>query len=510
MHFKFKLHTIRQFIDRLINNQAITQSTIERNRFSLFGDILDWMLAPLLIIWPILIAVLYAASQNVAQQPFDHNLETSVRVLASQIDYDHGQVSINLPLTALQILRADKDDTVYLQVYVQNQKQYLMGDTQLPRPNEDEIVPAGQVRFRNVIYDQQEIRVAYTHIYFDHPRGQKIVLVQVAETLQKRADLASQIIRGVIVPQIIMLPLTVLLVWLGLRKGIAPLRSLRKQLAQRQQDDTSQIPLDNTPDELRELIGDFNQLLTRQHDSIERQQRFVADASHQLRTPLAGLKTQAELALDEEDASQLKSSLQQIVTSSERAAHMISQLLNLAKSENNILQESDFTTVDLEAIARNVLRDLFAKAMHKQLDLGLEATGNAVIVKGHATLLYEMLMNLVDNAINYTPIHGIITIAITIQYPNVLLSVQDNGLGIAIHERNRIFERFYRVLGHQADGSGLGLAIVREIIQQHQGSISIRFNPDCTSVDRPGTCMDVLLPLYHAAQLTTHDLLDDF
>ena len=326
-------------------------------------------------------------------------------------------------------------------------------------------------------------------------------LVQVAETLEKRSLLATEIVKGVMLPQFVILPLAVLLVWLALVQAIKPLNHLEERIRARSPDDLSPLDVETVPLEVTPLVSSVNDLLMRLKDSIATQKRFLADAAHQLKTPLAGLRMQADLAQREgANAEDLKQSLRQIGRSSIRATRTVNQLLALARAESSGTVISH-KPCDLAQLTMEVVRDFLPRAMDKQIDLGYEGAepGSAgVRIDGNPTLLTEMIRNLIDNAINYTPSSqakpGVITARVLVDpFSHVLvLQVEDNGTGIAPAERELVFQPFYRVLGTEADGSGLGLPIVREIARQHHATISM--DDTQAGPDPMGTCFTVRFP----------------
>ncbi|HEY4806007.1 MAG TPA: ATP-binding protein, partial [Paraburkholderia sp.] len=299
------------------------------------------------------------------------------------------------------------------------------------------------------------------------------------------------IIKGVILPQFVILPLAILLVWFGLSRGLAPLHALQSNIRMRRPDDLSPLEARRAPPEIEPLVTSFNDLLTRLEQNMELQKRFIADAAHQMKTPLAGLRTQAELALRQEAPAEVHRSLEQIATSSGHAARLVTQLLALARAENRMSGQI-FTPVDVADVARHAVRDWVQPALAKQMDLGYEGPEEGygrdgggeeggdeaparVEVDGNPVMLREMLSNLIDNAIRYTPAGGRITVRVR---PDpaagvVHLEVEDTGMGIPAAERERVIERFYRILGRDGEGSGLGLAIVREITTMHGGTLAI-------------------------------------
>ncbi|MDN3918943.1 sensor histidine kinase [Roseateles violae] len=477
-------------------------STNAGNR-SLFGEILDWMLAPLLLIWPISVALTWLVAQGIANRPYDRELGEMARSLGLQVAAEApvGRSAKNryaLAPEAAALLRADETDTVFYQV-LGLRGELLSGDAQLPVPSSDEdsaaIVP-WELRYRDDEVGNERVRVAYLWVAPENQiNGQagssKLMLVQVAETLGKRARLTNEIIKGVILPQFVILPLAVLLVWLALARGIAPLNELQRRIRSRDSSDLSPIDERRIPDEVAPLVRAINDLLGRLDQSIGAQKHFLADAAHQLKTPLAGLRTQAEFAQREIDEgrsqpAELKRSLQQIALSSQRAAHMVNQLLAMARAEDKE-HAARRSEVNIARIAMETVRDFVPRAFDKSLDLGYEgpdAEHSTLRVLGHPLLIRELIRNLVDNALLYTPPRGTVTVRVVEDpFGQVsVLQVEDSGPGIPESERDKVFQPFYRALGTNTDGSGLGLAIVREIAHQHEAEITL----DDARQRRPG------------------------
>jgi two-component system, OmpR family, sensor histidine kinase TctE len=468
----------------------------QREQRSLFGEILDWMLTPLLLLWPISLVLTWLVAQGIAGKPFDRALEYNVGALAQLITVKHNRAQFALPLPARELLRADDSDTVYYQVLGSN-GEFLSGERNLPLPSEDEKVPPGEVRMREAEFQGNQLKVAYMWVRLEAPQ-MRPALVQVAETMDKRSVLATEIVKGVMLPQFVVLPLAVLLVWLALVQAIKPLNRLEERIRARDPDDLSPLDVEAVPLEVVPLVSSVNDLLMRLKDSIATQKRFLADAAHQLKTPLAGLRMQADLAQREGgSAEDLKQSLRQIGRSSIRATHTVNQLLALARAESSssVLSRQP---CDFARLAMDVIRDCVPRAMDKSIDVGYEGAepnSDGVTVIGNPTLLKEMIRNLVDNAINYTPSSpekpGVITARVLIDpFSRVLvLQVEDSGPGIALAERELVFQPFYRALGTEADGSGLGLPIVLEIARQHHATVTVEDSkPGHTP---PGACFTV-------------------
>jgi two-component system sensor histidine kinase TctE len=231
----------------------------------------------------------------------------------------------------------------------------------------------------------------------------------------------------------------------------------------------------------------MNDLLQRLSSNVEAQKRFVADAAHQMKTPLAGIRTQAELALRNASPEDMEASLRQLISGAERATRLVNQLLALARAEDPRNPSNLHSDIDLQAIAQEQTQNWVHEAMSRDIDLGLEGEDDPVMIRGNALLLAELLNNLIDNALRYTPRGGTVTVRVRVTATQAILEVEDSGPGIPEAERELVFDRFYRVLGTATDGSGLGLAIVREIAQQHGAAITVTGNSQPGLGDSPGT-----------------------
>ncbi|CAN7592636.1 sensor histidine kinase [Rhizobacter sp. LjRoot28] len=453
------------------------------------------MLAPLLLLWPMSVVLTWLVAQGIANKPFDRELGDKARLLSQHLTVQtwadgEPHLVFSLPADATELLHADESDTLFYQV-VGPHGEFLGGDRMLPAPPESQESPApGVLYFRDEEMNGEPVRVAFVRVRVPQPGTGTATapLVQVAETLGKRSRLATEIIKGVMLPQFVILPVAVLLVWLALARGIAPLNELQQRIRRRESHDLSPIDEREAPEEVSPLVRAINDLLARLDRSISAQKHFLADAAHQLKTPLAGLRTQAELAQREIDAGQvdpqaLKKSLQQIARSSQRAAHMVNQLLAMARAEN-AEQATQHPAVNMARLATEAVRDLVPRALDKRIDLGYEGPetdragprrSRGPLVRGQPVLLRELIRNLVDNALNYTPAGGTVTVRV-VDDPFgqvVVLQVEDSGPGIPVAEREKVFQPFYRALGTNVDGSGLGLAIVAEIAAQHQATIAL-------------------------------------
>src|SRR5574343_74704 len=431
------------------------------------------MPAPLLFVWPLSIAFTHYFANNVANYPYDQALRERVAAIARQVKLVDGKPQLSLPASARALLRAYETDSVYFHV-VTVEGRYLAGDKDLPSDSlkpDPEVVP-GEIYLREADFKGQDIRLAYTYLAEPNMDSAKWVVIEVGETTEKRSQLANKIVASVILPQFIIIPLPVMLVWFGLSRGLRPLTRLRRTIENREPEDLSPIATRRVPEELEPLVEAFNDMLERMKKNVGVQQRFVADAAHQLRTPLTGLKTQAQFAMRESDPEALHHALRQIAMGVDRAGRLVNQLLTLARTEGG---EATLTQqpLDLVVLAREVAEDWVMVALSRNIDLGFEAPRNAMI-QGNAFLLRELIKNLLDNALRYTPSGGHVTCRIVAGVDQVLLEVEDDGIGISEEQAELVFERFYRVDDATTAGSGLGLAIVQEVAMEYASRASLR------------------------------------
>jgi len=378
---------------------------------------------------------------------------------------------------------------------------HVDGDRDLPAPpkQDPELQDhrAGTVLFRNATLHGTPIRIAWTWVNLEEDKTlpPRPVLVQVGETLEKRAKLANEIIKGVILPQFIILPIVLALVWFALSRGLLPLRELQERIRARPSDDLSPIPPRQVPEEITPLVKSLNEMLERLKLSIDMQKRFIADAAHQMKTPLAGMRTQSELALRQTDQDEVHRSLEQLAKSSQAATRLVNQLLALARAENQPQAGTAMQPLELGEIARDTVHDWVQASFGAGIDLGYEPAAQEVPIAGNPVMLREMLSNLIDNALRYTPRGSAVTVRVRRTDELAMLEVEDNGPGIPAAERGHVFERFYRILGSNTEGSGLGLAIVREVAQQHGAEVDLFANPRATDPKLPGCLFRVSFPL---------------
>jgi two-component system sensor histidine kinase QseC len=292
-----------------------------------------------------------------------------------------------------------------------------------------------------------------------------------AERYDARNELGRRIAQDDLYIMLLTFPLSGLLIWIIIGRGLDSLDKVAKEVANRAPSHLEPVDLDEIPDEIKPVIDELNKLFFRLKEGFEREKRFAADAAHELRTPLAALKAQAQVALNTTDIKEKNLALQKLITSVNRSTHIVQQLLTMSRLVPEASGLYDEDEVNLERLTRDILAMLAPLAIEKQIDLEFKHDKEVPQIHGNATALGILIRNLVDNAIRYCNEHGQITVGLIKNKNEVVLEVSDNGPGIPPELQARVFERFFRVLGNKSTGSGLGLAIAQQICELHGGRV---------------------------------------
>lgn len=433
---------------------------------------------------------------NFVNDSSDHALVNSADSVIARLKYEDGQLLCDMPPAAQAILRHHDRDKFYYQV-ISKDGVRISGDAFLPGPYLN--LTAKEPVFRNAMIKDEEVRVARVRAHVSgYP--DELVLVQVAETLHSRQSLAYQILLSIIVPQLFLIFAGGYAVFHSIGRGLKPLVAIEQALEQRSQLDLAPLDDKDVPLEVRSLVRSINELLSRLRNDLESQNRFVANAAHQFRTPLAGLKTYIyyakRLVMGEDAGSdpemrkkQINTVLDQIDSGTDRMTHLANKLLTLAKADH-ATTNAKFETVDLNMIVSEITAELVVEAVKKNLELEFLCSEDPALVLGDPHNLTELAENLIENAVLYTEPGGHVLVTV-VNSGHVLLAVQDTGPGIPTEERERVFERFYRALGTDVPGSGLGLPIVKEIALAHRAEVLITTGPSGI-----GTTVAVTFPAF--------------
>jgi len=447
-------------------------------------QLLVWLVGPLAVLWSVSTVVDYDVANQFVTAAYDRSLLDSAIDIGRQVKVTDGVIRVDLPEVVLEMLVTGEPGKFYYLV-TGPKGEYIAGHKGLPPPPDPE---TDKANYYDAEYLGLPVRIAALYLPLESG-SMGSVLIQVAEGVTARADSARQIMIRMMLPQGLLILLAVLLVWYGVGRGLAPLTSLRREIASRSHRDLSALPEEQAPQEVRPLIRAMNGLLARLSQVLAAQQRFVADAAHQLRTPIAGIKTQTELALRQAQTGEAQAALRQLQTATEQTTRLVNQLLVLARAEPGAERGHRQQSLDLTELARETATEWVPRALSRNIDLGFDGSPNGTRIEGDPFLLKEMLNNLLDNAVRYTQPGGQVTARVSAEARKVALTVEDNGPGIAETEREQVFERFHRVLGTGADGCGLGLAIVREIAQSHGADVTLASGANGT-----GTAVRIAFP----------------
>jgi len=397
---------------------------------------------------------------------YDHALASTAMAAAAALRFDDGKLQISAAQRAAVTRRPDAEGSTLYSITGPG-GELIAGTAQLPAAAPGGSARGDSVSFRDADFQGLKLRVASLRSRTEAGP----VTVTVAETLQRRASTQRVMLVGKLLVDFADLDVTLLLIWIGVYFGLRPLSRLREQVEEHSASTLQRFNEADAPGELRPLILALNHLLELRHDAALSQRRFVADAAHQMRTPVTGLLAQLELLLQAPAAVAVQSELATINRGVQQLAHTANQLLALARAEPVSAVGESFKPVALRPLVEHLVERNIDRAVNAGLDLGADA--QAAQVLGDAWLLEDLLGNLIDNALKYTPTGGHVTVRSGIENGHPFLEVEDDGPGIAEPERLRVRERFYRPPGSPGTGCGLGLAIVDEIARAHRASFSI-------------------------------------
>jgi len=453
---------------------------------SLLRQLLLWLVLPQLVLWVAGAIFTYNLAGRYANEAIDSSLSQATRALARQVKPTASGLFIDFPRSAQEILESDPTDRV-LYAVSSPPGQFILGNPKLSLPEVAKPV-YGETYFYDANYTEpargeqpattESIRVAALYLRFSGEGARDgSMLVQVARSRANREELARRIFMDTALPLSGLIALMTVIVWAGIRAGLKPLTALQGHVEGRAANDLTPIEIDAAPREVHALARAINALLNQVHHNVLSQKRFISDAAHQLRTPLAGLKSQTELALGETTDPAMQARLQRVHQSATRSAHLVTQLLTLARAEPESANRQHRGPVDLARLAREVTAEMVPRALAAGVDLGFDeafdSTSPATTqVPGIALLLREALVNLIDNAIRYAGRQASVTVHVRATPDQVLLEVEDDGPGLPPELRDKVFERFVRGT-QEGDGCGLGLAIVREIAERHDASVTL-------------------------------------
>lgn len=419
----------------------------------------------------------YWSTLHYANAAFDRSLARRVYAMADQIEVVRGKVVFDLPQSAHDILEFDPTDIFYFRIVGPN-GEYLAGSEELLLP------PAviqrqktGQLSYFDTRVDDKNVRVAAYDLSLKGTRAKGSVILLAGETTAKRTKLADEILLTVLLPMIAVVGLMIYAISLAVDMSLKPVRAIRDAIARRSPHDLEPIRLQGMPAEIDPLLTEMNQLMADLRALHDSRQRFLADSAHQLRTPLASMRAQTELAIRSVQDEGSRQALSGLLASLDRQSRLVNQLLALARAEN-VLADAVREEVRLDEMARNVAAEWAPRALEHGIELAYESADGPVGIFGNVHALTEALTNLLDNALRYCRSGDQITVRVYTEDSRACLAVADNGPGVPQQALSKLFQRFYRVPGSQAEGCGLGLAIVRQVAMACDGEASARNRPE--------------------------------
>lgn len=412
------------------------------------------LLSATLLLWSIAAVLSYFEAHHEIDELYDAQLASTARILLSQVGREADEVELDYGADFHKY-----EHKIAFQVRDALGKLVLRSANAPEEPFSEE-----QDGFSDTRLEGRAWRV------FSHWDDKRRFQVQVGERHDVRDELIEDVVSRLLYPLLFAFPVLAVLVWLSVGRGLAPLRGIAVEVARRAPQQLSPLEDAGAPDEIRPLVDSLNGLLTRLDNALENERRFTADAAHELRTPLAALKIQAQVAQRSTLEDERRHALRQVVEGVDRATHMVEQLLTLARLDPGAAPPR-MENLALRALAVECAATLAPQAMDKSVEISV-AEGAASVV-GHAAMLAILLRNLVDNAIRYTPSGGWVRLEVRQEATQAVLEVCDSGAGIPPEERAQVVRRFYRVLGSGEEGSGLGLSIVQRIAELHGATVAL-------------------------------------
>lgn len=428
---------------------------------SLRRRLLALLLGAMLVLWAAIAAVSFYFARHEIDELMDAQLAQSAQVIMALAQANVGQVAAEV-----EEFRHRYEQKLSFQIFDTDGRLLLRTGN----------APAGRMADTEDGFSHTVVEGVVWRV-FSRWDVQRRFLVQVGQSEEIRDELAGDIMLTLLAPVMVAFPVIALLIWISVGQGLMPLQRAAREVQAREPGSLAPLGEEDAPAEVRPLFGALNALFRRLGEAFETERRFTADAAHELRTPLAALRTQAQVAMRAVDDAGRRRALEQVVAGVDRATQLVEQLLTLARVDPEASRAAG-AAVDLDRVASEVLADLAPAALVRGTDLRLEEPRGRPRARGDRAMLGILLRNLADNAIRYTPAGGQVRVATGTEGGRAWLEVEDDGPGIPASERDKVFERFYRVLGTGASGSGLGLSIVRRIAELHGAELALADGTD--------------------------------
>ena len=446
-----------------------------------------WLFAAMALVFSANLLSSYYSNIEAADSAYDRLLLASASAIAERTVLREDGLHVDVPYVALDMLASTAQDRVFYAVSAPDGK-VVTGYDDLPLPERGDGDPLQDPVFYNSEFKQASVRIVALRSFVSGRNLSGYVTIQVAQTRRDRDGLTYSLLRQSALWMLVIAITGAIAAWFGVSIGLRPLARLREALGRRSPDDVRPV-LHDVPNEFKPLVGAINGMLYRLEGGLSSMRNFISDASHQLKTPLASLQAQSEMALRETDPDDVRKALVKVNKSAKRTSRLVQQLLSHARATGASEAFADF---DLVQLVRETIEILLPRAIAKNIDLGYEGDERALMF-GDRALIGELNLNLADNAIKYSPAGSIITVEVRVVEGALRLILEDDGPGIREEDRQGVFERFVRLQNSPAEGCGLGLAIVREIASRHGATVTLG------DVHEGGLRVEVVFPTHDGA-----------
>jgi len=457
--------------------------------WSIRWRVMAWLFAAMALVFSANLLSSYYNNIEAADSAYDRLLLASASAIAERTVLREDGLHVDVPYVALDMLASTAQDRVFYAVSAPDGK-VVTGYDDLPLPERRDGDPLQDPIFYNSKFKQASVRIVALRSFVSGRNLSGYVTIQVAQTRRDRDGLTYSLLRQSALWMLVIAITGAIAAWFGVSIGLRPLARLRGALGRRSPDDVRPV-LHDVPNEFKPLVGAINGMLYRLDGGLSSMRNFISDASHQLKTPLASLQAQSEMALRETDPDDVRKALVKVNKSAKRTSRLVQQLLSHARATG--VSEA-FAELNLVQLVRETIEILLPRAVTKKIDLGYEGDERAPMF-GDRAMIGELILNLADNAIKYSPDGSIITVGVRVEEGATRLIIEDDGPGIQEKDRQGVFDRFVRLQNTPAEGCGLGLAIVREIASRHGATVTLG------DAHEGGLRVEVVFPTHDGARV---------
>jgi len=443
---------------------------------SIRKNLLFWIIIFLLPVLLVITLRSYFSIQYFTNLTNNRSLFRVALAVASAVSIEGDKLEVNSTQNIINLMQYEGYDEIHFGLFDQNRK-WINGDKEITLPKN--LPLSGRYTYFDTVFDKKPLRMVVFNYPLNNENYTFNVLIAVGETMHQRNSMNEDIVHFFLITQLLITILIIFAVNIAIKRGLISLEILKNLIESRHPEDTKKLEKNSVTKELQPIVTAMNDLLVRVQASVDEKKKFIENAAHQLKTPLAGLKLQVEDALKGDDLNYVRHALNLASQSARHLTRLTNQLLSLARAEfsniDNTTKSPSFSTIDLVELIQEITAEWVPIAFDKNIDLGIQSEFTALTIQGNKLLLTELLNNLINNAIHYNPAETKITVKLEKTNNRPTLIVEDNGIGIPLQEQELVFQRFYRILGRNEIGCGLGLSIVKEIAFHHRANIVLTY-----------------------------------